>query len=140
MKVLVIGSGGREHALCWKIAQSKQVEKIYCAPGNGGTSLVAENVDIKANDISELLEFAYNNKIDLTIVGPEDPLTHGIVDVFENHDLKIFGPNKECAQFEGSKEFSKLFMEKYDIPTARYKSFTDVNEAIKGLQIGRAHV
>ena len=133
MKVLVIGSGGREHALCWKIAQSKQVEKIYCAPGNGGTSLVAENVDIKADDIDKLLEFAYNNKIDLTLVGPEDPLTQGIVDVFENHDLKIFGPNKECAQFEGSKEFSKLFMEKYKIPTAKYKSFTDVNEAIKGL-------
>ena len=133
MKILVIGSGGREHALCWKIAQSEKVDKVYCAPGNGGTSLVAENVDIEADDIDKLLEFAYNNKIDLTIVGPEDPLTQGIVDVFENHDLKIFGPNKECAQFEGSKDFSKIFMNKYKIPTAKYKCFTEINEAIKGL-------
>ncbi len=134
MKVLVIGSGGREHALCWKIAQSNKVEKIYCAPGNGGTSLVAENIDIKANDIDKLLEFAYYNKIDLTIVGPEDPLVLGIVDVFEAHGLKIFGPDKFCAQLEGSKEFSKHFMEKYNVPTARYKSFTEINEALNGLE------
>ncbi len=133
MKILVIGSGGREHALCWKIAQSEKVEKIYCAPGNGGTSLLAENVDIKANDIDKLLEFAYNNKIDLTVVGPEDPLVGGIVDVFEAHDLKVFGPDKLCAQLEGSKEFSKVFMEKYKVPTARYKSFSHANDAIKGL-------
>ncbi|TJX14532.1 phosphoribosylamine--glycine ligase [Tissierella creatinini] len=133
MKVLVIGSGGREHALCWKLAQSKQVEKIYCAPGNGGTSLVAENIDIKANDVDKLLDFAYNNKIDLTVVGPEDPLVLGIADAFEAHNLKVFGPNKFCAQLEGSKDFSKLFMEKYQVPTARYKSFIDIDEAIKGL-------
>lgn len=133
MKILVIGSGGREHALCWKLSQSEQVEKIYCAPGNGGTALVAENIDIKANDVDKLLEFAYYNKIDLTIVGPEDPLVLGIVDVFQNHDLKIFGPNKMCAQLEGSKEFSKLFMEKHQIPTARYKSYTDYIQAVEGL-------
>lgn len=134
MKVLVIGSGGREHALCWKIAKSKKVEKIYCAPGNGGTSEIAENIDIKANELDMLLEFAMDNKIDLTIVGPEDPLVLGIVDKFEENGLKIFGPNRKCAQFEGSKEFSKKFMEKYDIPTAKYRSFTNYNDAIKGLE------
>lgn len=134
MKILVIGSGGREHALCWKIAKSDKVEKIYCAPGNGGTSEIAENIDINANEIDKLLDFAMANKIDLTIVGPEDPLVLGIVDRFEEKGLKIFGPNKQCAQFEGSKEFSKKFMEKYDIKTAQYKSFTNYNEAIKGIE------
>lgn len=133
MKVLVIGSGGREHALCWKIAQSGLVDKIYCAPGNGGTSLVAENIDIKVTEVEKLLEFALNNQIDLTVVGPEDPLVLGIVDKFEENSLKIFGPNKECAQLEGSKEYSKLFMEKYKIPTAKYKSFTIYKEALNGL-------
>ncbi|NLL81413.1 MAG: phosphoribosylamine--glycine ligase, partial [Tissierellia bacterium] len=111
MKVLVIGSGGREHALCWKIAQSQKVSKIYCAPGNGGTESIAENIDIKADEIDKLLEFAIENEIDLTLVGPEDPLCFGIVDKFEENNLKIFGPNKKCAQLEGSKEFSKKFME-----------------------------
>lgn len=133
MNVLVIGSGGREHALCWKIAKSKNVDKIYCAPGNGGTSLVAENVNIKANDIDLLLNFAVNNKIDLTIVGPEDPLVMGIVDRFEEEGLRIFGPNKRCARLEGSKEFAKYFMEKYNIPTARYRSFNNYEDAVEGL-------
>ena len=133
MKVLVIGSGGREHALCWKIAQSQKVSKIYCAPGNGGTESIAENIDIKADEIDKLLEFAIENEIDLTLVGPEDPLCFGIVDKFEENNLKIFGPNKKCAQLEGSKEFSKKFMEKYDIPTAKYKSYTDFEEAISDL-------
>ena len=133
MKVLVIGSGGREHALCWKIKQSKKVSKIYCTPGNGGTREVAENIDIKPNEIDKLLEFALNNQIDLTIVGPEEPLVLGIVDRFQENGLKIFGPNKECAQLEGSKDFSKRFMEKYEIPTARYMCFTDYEEAIKQL-------
>ncbi len=134
MKVLVIGSGGREHALCWKIAQSEQVQKIYCAPGNGGTRTVAENVDIKANEIDRLLDFALLNSIDLTIVGPEEPLVLGIVDKFEENGLRVFGPNKSCARLEGSKEFSKIFMEKYNIPTAKYRSYTDYKEAIKGLE------
>ena len=133
MKILVIGSGGREHALCWKIAQSKLVDKIYCAPGNGGTREIAENIDIQANEIDKLLDFALKNKIDLTVVGPEDPLVNGIVDIFEDNGLKIFGPNKSCAKLEGSKEFSKAFMEKYNIPTAKYKSFTNYEDAIKGL-------
>lgn len=133
MKVLVIGSGGREHALCWKINQSKNVDKIYCAPGNGGTSLIAENIDIKSNDVDRLLDFALVNQIDLTIVGPEDPLVLGLVDRFEENGLKAFGPNQYCAQLEGSKEFSKIFMEKYNIPTAKYESYTSYDEAIKGL-------
>lgn len=134
MKVLVIGGGGREHALCWKIAQSPSVEKIYCAPGNGGTSEIAENIDIKANEIDKLLQFALENRIDLTVVGPEDPLVMGIVDKFQAQGLKIFGPNKQCAQLEASKEFSKIFMEKYNIPTAKYRSYTDYETAVKGLE------
>ena len=134
MKVLVIGSGGREHALCWKIAKSPKVEKIYCAPGNGGTREIAENIDIKANEIDQLLEFALEKKIDLTVVGPEDPLAMGIVDKFQVKGLKIFGPNKLCAKLEGSKEFSKIFMEKHGIPTAGYKSYTEYDDAIIGLE------
>ncbi|MBC8589818.1 phosphoribosylamine--glycine ligase [Wansuia hejianensis] len=133
MKILVIGSGGREHTLCWKISQSKKVNKIYCAPGNGGTKEVAENINIAANDIDGLLEFALKNKIDLTVVGPEEPLVLGIVDKFEDKGLKIFGPNKDCAQLEGSKEFSKKFMDKHGIPTAKYKSFTEYYDAKKAL-------
>ena len=96
MKVLVVGSGGREHTLCWKIAQSKKVEKVYCAPGNGGTRLVAENVDIKANDIDSLVEFALINNIDLTVVGPEEPLVMGIVDRFQEKGLRILVQTKKC--------------------------------------------
>lgn len=129
MKVLVIGSGGREHALCWKLAESKDIEEIFCAPGNGGTQEFANNIEIAANDIESLLEFAINNKIDLTIVGPEEPLTLGIVDRFKEKGLKIFGPDKRASQLEGSKEFSKKFMEKYRIPTAKYKTFTSFKEA-----------
>jgi phosphoribosylamine--glycine ligase len=134
MKVLVIGNGGREHALCWKISQSSMVEKIYCAPGNGGTANIAENINIQIEEIDELLKFALNNKIDLTIVGPEAPLVMGIVDKFQRVGLKIFGPNKECAQLEGSKEFSKKFMDKHGIPTAKYKSFTNFQEAVKAIE------
>lgn len=134
MKVLVIGSGGREHALCWKISKSEKIEKLYCAPGNGGTLEVAENVDIASNDVDALLKFATTNKIDLTIVGPEDPLVLGIVDKFKENNLRIFGPNKKASKLEGSKEFSKKFMEKYNISTAKYESFTDYDEAIKGIK------
>ncbi|NLW22713.1 MAG: phosphoribosylamine--glycine ligase [Tissierellia bacterium] len=133
MKVLVVGGGGREHALCWKIAQSKKVSKIYCAPGNGGTKEIAENIDIGAEDIDGLLDFALKEKIDLTVVGPEAPLVMGIVDRFEEKGLKIFGVNKEAAQLEGSKAYAKAFMEKYNIPTAQYRRYTDKEEAIKAL-------
>lgn len=133
MKVLVIGSGAREHALVWKIAQSEKVSKIYCAPGNGGIGAIAECVNIKANDIDTLMNFALEKNIDLTVVGPEDPLVAGIVDKFHEAGLKIFGPNKIAAQFEGSKAFSKDFMKKYNIPTAQYMTFNNTDEALEGL-------
>jgi len=131
MEILVIGSGGREHALCWKLAQSPKVTKIYCAPGNPGTAQVAENVNIAAEDILGLKDFALNNKIDLTIVGPEAPLILGIIDEFESHGLKIFGPSKQAALIEGSKVFAKRLMKKYGIPTADFLTFTDEAEAKK---------
>lgn len=133
MKILVIGSGGREHAIIWKLAQSKLVSEIYCAPGNGGTAELAENIEIKSDNLLGLLKFAETKQIELTIVGPEVPLTAGIVDLFESHGLKIFGPNKAGAQLEGSKLFSKQLMAKYQIPTAAYASFTNPALAINYL-------
>ena len=129
MRVLVIGSGGREHTLCWKIAQSKLVDKVYCAPGNAGTALLAENVNIKADDIKALLKFSKDNKIDLTCVGPEVPLVLGIVDMFTEGGLKIFGPSKEAALLEGSKIYAKEIMKKYGVPTADFKVFDDEKKA-----------
>jgi len=129
MKILVIGSGGREHALVWKIAQSKLVDKIFCAPGNGGTCLHAENVDIKAEDIQGLLEFSRKERVDLTVVGPEVPLTMGIVDEFEKCRLPVFGPNKRAAAMEGSKVFSKELMRKYQVPTAGFEVFDEASAA-----------
>jgi phosphoribosylamine--glycine ligase len=131
MKILVIGSGGREHALVWKIRQSKLCDKVFCAPGNGGILRDAECIDIKAEDIQRLLEFAKKEKIDLTVVGPEVPLCAGIVDEFEKNQLKVFGPNKSAAQLEGSKVFSKQLMAKYKIPTADFKVFDNPDEAKK---------
>ncbi|PID33710.1 MAG: phosphoribosylamine--glycine ligase [Thiotrichales bacterium] len=132
MKVLLIGSGGREHALAWKIAQSERVEKVIVAPGNAGTALETnvENVDIGAEDIDALLAFALDNAIDLTVVGPEAPLVKGVVDLFAENGLKCFGPTKAAAQLEGSKSFSKDFFARHNIPTAAYGNFTDVDEAI----------
>lgn len=124
MKILVVGSGGREHALVWKIAQSEKVEKIYCAPGNAGISEIAQTVQIKPEDLNSLLNFAIDQKIDLTVVGPELPLSLGIVDLFESRGLKIFGPRKLPAEIESSKVFAKNFMKKYGIPTANYETFT----------------
>jgi phosphoribosylamine--glycine ligase len=124
LKVLVIGGGGREHALVWKLSQSPRVEKIYCAPGNAGISEMAECLDIKADDIDALLDFARYEWIDLTVVGPEDPLTKGVVDAFTKEGRLIFGPDASGAQLEGSKVFSKDLMRKYGLPTAEYKSFT----------------
>jgi phosphoribosylamine--glycine ligase len=129
MKVLVVGSGGREHALVWKIAQSPKVSRIYCAPGNAGISEQATLVPIKANDLNGLLEFALKEKIDLTVVGPEDPLTEGIVDLFELKGLSIFGSSKKAAEIEGSKAFAKEMMRKYHIPTGSYQIFGDPKEA-----------
>ena len=134
MKILVVGSGGREHAIVWKIAQSKKVEKIYCAPGNAGISELAECVDIKAMDFKALADFAEEKKIDLTVVGPDDPLVAGIVDVFEERGLRVFGPRKNAAILEGSKAFSKELMKKYNIPTAAYEVFDKPEDAIKYLE------
>jgi len=131
MKILVVGSGGREHALVWKIAQSPKVSKVYCAPGNAGISEQATLVSIQANDLNRLLEFALKEKIDLTVVGPEDPLTRGIVDLFESKGLLIFGANKKAAEIEGSKAFAKEMMKKYHISTASYEVFDHRNEAVK---------
>ena len=130
MRILVVGGGGREHAICWKLNNESNVEKIYCAPGNAGISSVAKCIDIQDSDIENLLKFAKENQIDLTIVGPEIPLVAGIVDAFEKEGLKIFGPNKKCAQLEGSKSFSKDFMIRHNLPTAKYKEYTDLDEAI----------
>lgn len=133
MKILVIGSGGREHALCWKIAKSRLCDKLYSAPGNGGISEVAENVNIKADDVAGLLKFALDNKIDLTVVGPEAALVAGIVDEFESKGLKIFGPSKACALIEGSKVFSKDLMKRWGVPTADFRVFDNHKDALKYL-------
>jgi phosphoribosylamine--glycine ligase len=132
MKLLIVGGGGREHALAWKSARSGQVEKVYIAPGNAGTELEQniENVDIGAEDLDALLAFARSKQIDLTIVGPEAPLVAGIVDLFEENGLTIFGPSAGAAQLEGSKTFTKDFLERHRIPSAAYKSFTDLEAAI----------
>ena len=134
MKILVIGSGGREHALAWKISQSSRLEKLYCAPGNAGTMSIAENVPLGASDIQGLADFASNEKIDLTVVGPELPLILGIVDEFEKKGLKIFGPNKNAAELEGSKVFAKQFMERHKIPTAKFKVAESLEQAMEILK------
>ena len=125
MNILVIGSGGREHALCWKIKQSPKVKRLYCAPGNGGIAQIAECVNISVDDVELLLQFALRKKIDLTIVGPEATLVAGVVDAFASKGLKIFGPSKAAAELEGSKVFAKEFMHRRNIPTAVYKIFDD---------------
>ena len=134
MKILVVGSGGREHALCWKIAQSKKVDKIYCAPGNAGVAGVAECVNIGAMEFEKLAVFAMEQEIDLTVIGMDDPLVGGIVDVFEEKGLRIFGPRKNAAILEGSKAFSKDLMKKYNIPTAAYENFDDADKALAYLE------
>ncbi len=129
MKVLVVGSGGREHALVWKIAQSPRVAKVYAAPGNAGTAELAENVAIGAEDVDALAAFAERERIDLTVVGPEAPLVLGIVDRFRARGLRIFGPTAEAARLEGSKAFAKAVMERCGVPTAEYREFSDPGEA-----------
>ena len=130
MKILVIGGGGREHAICWKLAQSKDVHKVYCAPGNAGTAAVAENVDIAVTDIAGLVQFAQHQQIDLTVVGPEKPLILGVVDAFEAAGLRIFGPTAENAQLEGSKVFSKQLMKQAGVPTASFEVFETAPDAL----------
>lgn len=130
MKILVVGGGGREHAIVWKLSQSPKVEKIYCAPGNAGIAELAECVPIGAMEIEKLAAFAEEAKVDLTFVGPEDPLLAGVVDLFEERGLAVFGPKKEAALIEGSKTFAKDLMKKYGIPTAKYESFDTYEEAL----------
>ncbi|ACD22896.1 phosphoribosylamine--glycine ligase [Clostridium botulinum] len=134
MKLLLIGSGGREHALAWKLGKSQKVEKIFVAPGNGGTATHDKCENINITDTDKLIAFAKKEAIDITIVGPEDPLTEGIVDEFKKENLKIFGPAKDGAMLEGSKSFSKDFMKKYGVKTAEYATFTSVNEALEYLE------
>lgn len=134
MKVLVVGGGGREHAICQKVAESKKVDKIYCAPGNAGIASVAECVPIKAMEFDKLVSFAKEQQIDLTVVGMDDPLVGGIVDAFEAEGLRVFGPRKNAAILEGSKAFSKDLMKKYGIPTAKYENFTSASEAMAYLE------
>lgn len=129
MKVLIIGNGGREHAITWKVAQSPRVDRVFVAPGNAGTAIDAENVDIRATDINELVKFAKENEVGLTIVGPEVPLCNGIVDAFGESGLKIFGPSKAAAQLEGSKVFCKNILRAADVPTAEFQEFRDASTA-----------
>ena len=130
MKVLIVGSGGREHAIAWSVSQSEQVDKIYCAPGNGGIAQIAECVNISAMEFDKLADFAQDQEIDLTIIGMDDPLVGGIVDVFEQRGLRVFGPRKNAAIIEGSKSFSKDLMKKYNIPTCHYETFHSPEEAL----------
>ena len=137
MKVLIVGSGGREHAIAWKVARSPKVDKIYCAPGNAGISQVAECVPIGAMEFQKLVAFAKEKEIDLTVIGMDDPLVGGVVDVFEEEGLRVFGPRKNAAVLEGSKAFSKNLMKKYNIPTAAYETFTDADKALAYLETAR---
>ena len=137
MKILIVGSGGREHAIAWAAARSPKAEKIYCAPGNAGIAEYAECVDIGAMEFDKLAAFAKEKEIDLTIIGMDDPLVGGIVDVFEAEGLRVFGPRKNAAIIEGSKAFSKDLMKKYQIPTAAYETFTDPEEALTYLETAK---
>jgi len=144
MKILLIGSGGREHALAWKLAQSPQVQTVYVAPGNGGTATAKQTVagiqNLPISDLQELADFAEREKIHLTVVGPEAPLAAGIVNVFRNHGLRIFGPTQLAAQLESSKDFSKAFMKRHGIPTAEYQTFSNALEAHAYIDAKRAPI
>ena len=137
MKVLIVGSGGREHAIAWKIAQSPRAEKIYCAPGNAGIAEYAECVPIGAMEFDRLVDFAKEKQIDLTVIGMDDPLVGGVVDAFEAAGLRVFGPRRNAAILEGSKAFSKELMKKYGIPTAAYETFADPDDALKYLETAK---
>lgn len=135
MKILIVGGGGREHAIAWKLAQSKKADKLYCAPGNAGIAETAECIPIKAEDVAGICSFVEENKIDLTVIGPEVPLSLGIVDALAEKGLKAFGPNRKCAQLESSKSFTKAFLARHGIPTAGYREFTDIHELKKSVGI-----
>ena len=137
MKVLIVGSGGREHAIAWKVSKSPLVDKIYCAPGNAGIAQIAECVPIGAMEFEKLADFAQEKGIDLTVIGMDEPLVGGIVDVFEERGLRVFGPRKDMAVIEGSKVFSKNLMKKYGIPTGAYEIFSDADEAVKYLETSK---
>ena len=137
MKVLIVGSGGREHAIAWKVAQSDRVDKIYCAPGNAGIEEFAECVDIGAMEFEKLVAFAKEKEIDLTVIGMDDPLVGGVVDAFEAEGLRVFGPRKNAAILEGSKAFSKDLMKKYQIPTAAYENFDNAEDALAYLETAK---
>lgn len=137
MKVLIVGSGGREHAIAWKVSKSPLVDKIYCAPGNAGIAQIAECVPIGAMEFEKLADFAQEKGIDLTVIGMDEPLVGGIVDVFEERGLRVFGPRKDTAVIEGSKVFSKNLMQKYGIPTGAYEIFSDADEAVKYLETSK---
>jgi len=137
MKVLIVGSGGREHAIAWKVSKSPLVDKIYCAPGNAGIAQIAECVPIGAMEFEKLADFAQEKGIDLTVIGMDEPLVGGIVDVFEERGLRVFGPRKDTAVIEGSKVFSKNLMKKYGIPTGAYEIFSDADEAVKYLETSK---
>ncbi len=134
MRIAIIGSGGREHAICQKVYESKNVEKIFCIPGNGGTESISENVDIKLSNFEEIKSFLIKKNIDFTIVGPEEPLVNGIVDFLKKHKLKVFGPDKFCSKLEGSKIFTKKICEINKIPTANFKIFKDSNSSLEYLK------
>ena len=134
MKVLVIGGGGREHAICWKLSKSPKVDELYCAPGNAGIAEVAKCVDIGVMDFEKMADFAKKEAFDLVVVGPDDPLAGGIVDVLEEKGLRVFGPRKNAAILEGSKAFSKDLMKKYGIPTAAYETFDTPEAALNYLE------
>src|SRR5213082_789905 len=131
MKILVVGSGGREHALVWKLRQSPHSERIFCAPGNAGTAEIGENVPIPASDLEALLRFAKENHVNLTVVGPDDPLAAGIIDLFASEKLRAFGPTKSAARIESSKIFAKELMRAQKIPTAKAKTFSNSSEALR---------
>ena len=135
MKILVVGSGGREHALAWKLAQSKRIQMVLVAPGNGGTALDARMKNVALTDPVALADFAQQEQITLTVVGPEAPLAAGIVDIFRERGMKIFGPTRKAAQLESSKDFAKAFMTRHGIPTAAYRTFTDAASA----RVNRGH-
>lgn len=135
MKVLVVGGGGREHAICWKLAQSPKIDELYCAPGNAGIAVVAKCVNIGAEDIQGICDFACSEKIDLAVIGPEVPLAMGITDELQKIGVKVFGPDRNCSQLEASKSFTKKFLAKHNIPTAGYKEFTDKDELMGSLGI-----
>jgi len=137
MKVGIIGSGGREHSICQTLKKSTKVKELYCFPGNAGTEEIANNIDLNLGNFSELKNFILENKIDLVVVGPEQPLVDGIVDYLEKYKIKVFGPNKAASQLEGSKIFTKKLCEKYNIPTAKFGIFSDSNKAIEFVKVAK---